>query len=311
MDLACARIEEITGRDPGGRGITKLWEQCRGSLKDAAQVLVSSKKIALISGFFIITAGVCENDGPPGIAAIARALFLLEKDVTVISDERNSGIIKAALESSSLHLSANDSVRLLILPDTASDEDISKIICAEDGVTSRFDAILSLERPGRAKDGKYYTMRARDVSEVVAPLDAALLVAQTLPNVLTIGVGDGGNEAGMGNVMNLVEAHVPNGPTIASVVPCHHLIVAGVSNWGGYGICAALELATRHTSSLVPTPEEAKTVYEALRHAGAVDGTKGAPVMMVDGLDYEVHFKLLEEIREVVSKFRSTQEAEA
>ncbi len=55
----------------------------------------------------------------------------------------------------------------------------------------------------------------------------------------TIAVGDGGNEAGMGNVRDLIELYIPLGEKIASVVEVDHLITAGVSNWGGaYGLVA-------------------------------------------------------------------------
>lgn len=39
--------------------------------------------------------------------------------------------------------------------------------------------------------------------------------------------------------------HIPNGPTIACVVPADSLITAGVSNWGGWGLVAAVEALVR------------------------------------------------------------------
>ena len=38
----------------------------------------------------------------------------------------------------------------------------------------------------------------------------------------------------------LIAKHVPNGAEIACVTSCDHLVVAGVSNWGAYGLMAAL-----------------------------------------------------------------------
>lgn len=34
-----------------------------------------------------------------------------------------------------------------------------------------FDHIVAIERAGRAKDGRYYTMSGRDMSELCAPID--------------------------------------------------------------------------------------------------------------------------------------------
>jgi hypothetical protein len=57
----------------------------------------------------------------------------------------------------------------------------------------------------------------------------------------TIGIGDGGNEIGMGSLpKEIIESGIPNGEVIAAATPVDSLIVAGVSNWGGYGLLAAM-----------------------------------------------------------------------
>lgn len=58
--------------------------------------------------------------------------------------------------------------------------------------------------------------------------------------IATIGIGDGGNEIGMGKVHQRVIDHIGNGPQIASSVSTDQLITAGVSNWGGSALAAAL-----------------------------------------------------------------------
>ncbi len=65
-----------------------------------------------------------------------------------------------------------------------------------------------------------------------APLDALFLRRRS--GTVTIGVGDGGNEIGMGRVRARVVRDVPNGAKIASVVRTDHLMVAGISNWGAW-----------------------------------------------------------------------------
>jgi hypothetical protein len=37
-------------------------------------------------------------------------------------------------------------------------------------------------------------------------------------------------------VLPLVRQYVPDGPTLATIVETNNLLVAGVSNWGGYAI---------------------------------------------------------------------------
>ena len=60
------------------------------------------------------------------------------------------------------------------------------------------------------------------------------------PDITTIGIGDGGNELGMGKVFDKVVSHVPYGKDIASSVSCDYLITCGVSNWGGFGLAAGI-----------------------------------------------------------------------
>lgn len=53
-------------------------------------------------------------------------------------------------------------------------------------------------------------------------------------------LGDGGNELGMGKVFQkILDSSIPNKQEIACIVPTNHLIIASVSNWGGYALAAA------------------------------------------------------------------------
>jgi hypothetical protein len=53
-------------------------------------------------------------------------------------------------------------------------------------------------------------------------------------------VGDGGNEVGMGKVFQKIfDSSIPNKQEIACIVPTNHLVIASVSNWGGYALAAA------------------------------------------------------------------------
>ena len=58
----------------------------------------------------------------------------------------------------------------------------------------------------------------------------------------TCNVGDGGNELGMGKVLEQVCKHIPRGDVIASAFPATHVIAAGTSDWGGYGLARALSV---------------------------------------------------------------------
>ena len=100
------------------------------------------------------------------------------------------------------------------------------------------DLLIAIERCGRTRNGEYLNMRGQDISEWTGKLDALFTDHQA-----TIGIGDGGNEVGMGTLYDVI----PSVPTLVKD-PCDvaatHLVLAAVSNWGGYGVVAALSRLT-------------------------------------------------------------------
>src|SRR5262249_10800728 len=101
-----------------------------------------------------------------------------------------------------------------------------------------------LQEVPAAHQDRYHNMRGEDATECMAP--AHLLFEDAVrqnPPLMTIGIGDGGNEIGMGKIpWDTIRRNVPNGGLIACRVPTDHLIVAGVSNWGAYALAAGVRL---------------------------------------------------------------------
>ena len=100
----------------------------------------------------------------------------------------------------------------------------------------------------------------------------AALAAARRP--ITIGVGDGGNEIGMGNVRARVARVSAKARRFASVVTVDHLVVAGTSNWGAYGIVA--ELSRLAGRDLLHSSEEEQRMIAACV-AGGRGGRRDAP----------------------------------
>ena len=90
---------------------------------------------------------------------------------------------------------------------------------------------------------------------------------------------------------------------IASVVKVRHLVVAGVSNWGAYGVVT--ELARLAGRPLLHTAEEEEAMVRACVDAGAVDGLTRRAEPTVDGLPLPAHIGMLELLRTLESP-RST-----
>src|SRR5262249_27454304 len=100
---------------------------------------------------------------------------------------------------------------------------------------ARFLAEVPPERHGRC-----HTMRGVDITDHMRDAHSSF---EGPRSAVTIGVGDGGNEIGMGKLpWPLIADRIPGGATIACRVATDHLIVAGVSNWGAYALAAGVAL---------------------------------------------------------------------
>lgn len=260
-------IERVIAEDPRGRGIGRLVQW--GALEAAARCLAPARRVGIVSGFFLPVPRRGETDGPPGAKAIGEALQALGAEVAYVTDPPNAPLFAA--------------MGLAVTPYTVN-------LPERLGWTH----LLSTERPGRAADGHYYSMSGRDVTEFTEPIDELFLQAPArgLP---TVAIGDGGNEVGMGNVQALVARDVPNGERIASVVCADHLIVAGVSNFGAYGLVAALSLLAGR--DLLPTDARALGDIEACVAAGACCGHTFRNEPLVDGLPLEATQAMLARLR--------------
>ena len=139
--------------------------------------------------------------------------------------------------------------------------------------------------------------------EVIPAYADKLLFLAAPARTVTVGVGDGGNEVGMGSVRARVARAGGVFPRIASVVRVKHLVVAGVSNWGAYGIVA--ELARLAGRPLLHSGEEEQAMVAACVEAGAVDGLTHRPEPTVDGLPLSAHIGMLELLRVLESPRRT------
>jgi hypothetical protein len=147
--------------------------------------------------------------------------------------------------------------------------------------------LVAIERPGRGREGDYLNARGVSVAAWNRPLDEMFVRARRAHRPVTIGVGDGGNEIGMGRVRAKLAREGALMARIASVVSVDHLVVAGVSNWGAYGIVAQLGRLTGQT--LLHTPAEERKLIDACVGAGACDGLTRRREPTVDALDVDTH----------------------
>ena len=273
-----------------GRNVTALFEAARGGLAGGARALAAAEaRVGFITGFYVPLGSppAAETDGPVGTALLAKGLVEVGIACRLATDEPCRDACVAALAGAG----ATD-----VPVDTG---DIATMIATwrRAGITHA----ISIERCGRSADGAPRNMRGLDISSFTAPLDDLFIAGPWE----TIAVGDGGNEIGMGSLpRGLIGQHVDHGETIACTTPARHLIVAGVSNWGAYGLLgalAALRPDWRERLLACLDEEHDKAVLEATVNNGpAVDGVSRLRAMTVDNLELAVHHNKLREIRALV-----------
>jgi hypothetical protein len=264
-------VDHILALDPGGRGIAGFF--LSGGALGAARALGRARRVLIVTGF-VVADGLPETDGPPGAAVLGRALRRLGAGVRYTSDPAVLPALGAALGA------LGEPADVFAYPEGPG-------AAAEVLRRERPTHLVAIERPGRGRGGDYLNARGVSVAAWNRPLDEMFLLARRRRRPVTIGVGDGGNEIGMGRVRARLAREGPLMARIASVVSVDHLVVAGVSNWGAYGIVA--QLGRLAGQRLLHTPADERRLIEACVAAGAADGLTRRCEPTVDALAADTH----------------------
>ncbi|HXU91653.1 MAG TPA: DUF4392 domain-containing protein [Methylomirabilota bacterium] len=267
-------VDHLLALDPGRRGIAAFFEV--GGARRAAEALAGSRRVLITTGF-LVEPKIAETDGPPGAAVLGRALRRLGAEVTYVSDSEAIPVLSAALRA------VGEPPAILAYGDDrgAASEIMERL---------RPTHLIAIERPARSGAGDYLNMRGQSIAEWNRPIDELFVMCRRRAGAVrpvTIGVGDGGNEVGMGNVRARLARQGALMARIAAAVTVDHLVVAGVSNWGAYGIVA--HLAHRTGERLLHTPAEERAMVSACVEAGAYDGVTRRREATVDALPLDVH----------------------
>jgi hypothetical protein len=240
----------------------------------AARHLRNLRGTVIIGTGFPVT-GTFETDGPVGAIALYNALETLGAQPFICC-------------GTPLSQSLAQDYRLLEL--TATDLPGAQQQADEKLQALQPQAVISIERPGLAADGRYYNMRGVDISERCFFFDPFVSRA-ACP---TIGIGDGGNEIGMGNI----GAALTGLDIEPSVTCCDELLVADVSNWGAYGLIAILANWSRIDLLAGISPLE---VLNYLSRRGSVDGVTGQNTLTEDGMAVREGMHIIRELRELTN----------
>ena len=274
-------LVSLVASDRGGRGVSKL---CTGGhWLRASAILSSLRRVAIVSGFFVPKAGAPETDGPGGALLLARAFYEEGRESEVWTDSLCVEAFKECAKSIGFP------TQLVKVPDV-------NVVLDE----YKPDGIVFTERLGRASDGKYYNIRKKDISEWTTPLDELALKAAK-SGIATVGIGDGGNEVGMGNFYNELSFLLPDYKNCLSVIDVDAALPVDVSNWGAYALVASLSQLWHNWRG--HRGDDERNMLCALKACGVVDGISCKPESSVDGFPMDIQISITNQLYRLWKNF--------
>lgn len=313
-------IDDLVTTDIGGRDTidpiaraTRDREGTEAPMRAAAvlsDVVDPGDTVLVLTGFPIPPTMVQETDGPLGAVSVARAVDTgLDANAVIACEPKAQDICAATATAGELSVidrhTAAESKRTVAVEEFPTDRERAREYVTD--VLTELDpaAVVAVEKVAPNEAGVYHNMAGYDVSDDTAKVDE--LYDALDDDVLTVAVGDAGNEVGMGNVADTVreeiqygaECQCPCGEGIAAAIEVDVLVPATVSNWGGHAIAACL--STLVGQPILHTPDVERRMLIEASMAGSIDGIVGGTNAWCDGMPPEIHESIVRLIQEVLS----------
>lgn len=267
--------------------------------------------VIICTGFIVAPWMRPEVDGPIGGASLARALSVcFNATPVIVTENENIDIFKPVFEITGLQIDSHDNAsyipRKVVFEPYPIDEKFAVKKAVE--ILDRYkpSAIITIEKPSWNDKKVYHNGHGMDVSNLVAKADILIEEAKKR-GVFTIGIGDGGNEIGMGLIKDTVKEVIPT--AAKCVCPCQSgitaatetdvLIVSAVANWGSYGLEACLAIAT-DTPKVIHDGTLERLILEASIRAGIVDPASGLSDGVADGTYTDINVYLVEMLNKII-----------
>lgn len=333
LERTAERIDHLVTSDlPDKRRVPLLYRSAR-ELYGGSPTLLAAQKLAralsepgrvvmVCSGWPnrpMVDPGIAETDGPPGASVIARAvhegflavplLFFEEPLMPAMRIVVESAGLRALDGAAALRgIKSLGSVHVAGVLGFPSGIDAAKTRSAELLDEYRPAAVIVIEKGGMNAKGVIHSLRGEDITAPMAKVDLLIEEAQAR-GILTIAIGDAGNEAGLGAFAEVIRENLPFGkqcrcPCAAGTAPrsaAEVAIIADVSNWGAAALAGCLAML-KGQPSLLHTPGRERQILEAAAAAGLVDGIEGWVGTSVDGLPMEASLAVVELISTAVQQ---------
>lgn len=241
-----------------------------------------------------------ESDGPPGVAALARVLYMgLGATPVYVCEEAHADPIVASSEAAHIMVKdfADAKEKHLGAAITTAPTDQAGVPA---WATSIFDeyqpkAIVVSERLGPNEYGIITSATGWAKTEDSGIVDLTPVMDEAHKRgVFSIGIGDHGNEMGFGTIHEDVKRIMPHGAKgqgdtpggSATVVKTDVIIPAMMSNWGCYAVEAALAFLLQKPEVMHDPEMEGRVITKCLE-AGGLEAMMCSTAFSVDNCDGE------------------------
>lgn len=306
-DIACENIDRLVNVEMRSRILPRglKWPMYLMAREAADMSLVKAaalefdrppSQVLLVSGAAVPGhMPVGENDGPIGTVVLARALSAMGHTVRILTDPVAAEPFRGLLRAIRLDVP--------VLEVGLDDKPLQERLAQES------DVLCAIERLGGNPNGIIYGATGVSRAPHRANLDHLFRTARALGK-RTVGIGDGGNEIGFGNIHpQLSEASpqfafkavTPCGGGVYSVVETDVLLVANSSNMGANAVTAGLALL-RNDLALCHTAEAEHALAHVGVGLGLIDGGSGELRAWCDGIPPQANAAVVEVMRTIVSQ---------
>ena len=316
-------VDRLINIDFHGKGLYPIYDVIRQKMglpltymaaKGILDCLAGKKNATTIigTGFLIDPFKKPETDGLVGAALLARALdILFDTTLVIVTEEEAVETLKWTCLAAEL-LVCDDVITAQENPNTvciipfSKDEETARAAADRMLADLKPELMVSIERAGKNSYGTYHAGLGGKINYKVAKIDY-LFEEVRKRGGFTIGVGDLGNELGVGNAWQEMQKLIPfgekctcgcGGGTVTNTVSCAPLIGAS-SEIAIYGLLAVLKGMTGNNDVLHSSVLQKQILWECAMH-GAVDGQTKRPSATIDSMSSESVERIVELLHDLV-----------
>ncbi|MBM3346604.1 MAG: DUF4392 domain-containing protein, partial [Betaproteobacteria bacterium] len=164
--------------------------------------------VLIVTGFASVVLGVGEQDGPPGAVYLGRALAALGALPLFVTDKHQVDLMRQASRGGGLNVIELERARAAVavkqsvsaIVDWPADRDAARLKATALIAETSPAAIIAIERPGANEHGRCHQLGGQELSLALCSDTDVLWNAARAAGIPSIGIGDAGNELGMGAI---------------------------------------------------------------------------------------------------------------